>query len=1004
MSQPIPENVVIMYLKIGLFYFLLFMFTSTLAAKTVESIKKQKAADWIVEHEVSVPETLPLDAIEGGKYYALVDVQIRAEEDNEPIYFYHYAQLIVNQQGLESGSEINIKFDPIYESLVFNSIRIHRDGQTIDKLPKAKISLLQQETEQKDFLYNGQLTANIILDDIRVGDIIEYSYTRKGANPVYNNIFSYERYIEWELPVYQQRIRMLWGKTNPLFVTKLNTDIEISERQLDSFKEYNIEINHSKPSFINDETPDWHDPYGIIFFSELKNWSDVAAWAVPLYSNAIETSPELVRIASDIQTNHQDQRQQIVQALKFVQSEIRYLGIEMGSNSHKPTPANQTLQRRYGDCKDKAVLFISLLKLLGIKASAALVNTERTNHLADQPPTVNAFDHVLVKVTHQDETFWLDPTRRYQNSTLDDIYQPDYRYALVIDNTNKELEKMATNLTDVLTIKEHFDLSKGSNNDVVLDVNSQYFGYEAENLRYDLANNGLNKLQENYLEFYRGYYSDVEPLEKPKVRETNRKGIIHLKEKYLLKNFWEANPDKKWYEAIFFASSITSSLTKPKQIKRISPYSIRYPDNIKQTIEAKFGSDNWDFDDDEVIEDNAFFFYKFSAKFNNDTRTLTLIYDYKSKTDHVPSKDIDEYMAARKHARETIEYAIVEYFKSDDLEQKNEEHDIVDLIFYSILSLYTVAILFIIINWLIDTRNHPIYSETMFYQVSLPKLLALSILTFNIYLVYWFYRNWLHVKSVDKSSIMPIARGLFNIFWYYPFYNRLVEDSLQRYQANKVLIKPFAILLASSYFVVNILAETDYLGLQSIILIPILLIPLANYINHIDTNDRAAYTYNSRWLFRHTLLALFVLPVILLASGKELNILPSNKVVEGREILQRDIKFMHRNGIFPANEKIIYFYSNALFNTRNDGNGFTDNLVFSYWKDDEAVFKFEKEYLSRVKNIEESYPDNPLEDTTINIVREDDSYFTLYVSRERNMDKKFVTKLMERWRKSRQDH
>ena len=48
----------------------------------------------------------------------------------------------------------------------------------------------------------------------------------------------------------------------------------------------------------------------------------------------------------------------------------------MGTNSHQPTPASETLALRYGDCKDKTVLLISLLKALGVEAHPALVNTE----------------------------------------------------------------------------------------------------------------------------------------------------------------------------------------------------------------------------------------------------------------------------------------------------------------------------------------------------------------------------------------------------------------------------------------------------------------------------------------------------------------------------------------------------------------------------------------------------------------------------------------------------
>ena len=556
-----------MYIKTGLLCFLLLIFSATHAAEP-EPIKKQKMADWVIDREIGLSETLPIDAIGGGIYYVLVDQQIRATHDDEPMYFSRYAQRIINQQGLESGSQISIQFDPIYETLVFNSVRIVRDGKIIDKLPTVTISLLQQESEMEDLIYNGQLTANIILDDVRVGDIVDYSFTRKGANPVYKNIFSYKRYVNWSVPVHQQRIRVLWGKKNPLYVNKLNTTVDITENQQGLFKEYNVKVDNAEPLLTNSETPKWYDPYGVIFFSELGSWSEVASWGTPLYANTIEASIELTRIAHDIQLKNTDKRQQIIQALEFAQNEIRYLGIETGINSHNPTPASLTLQRRYGDCKDKTVLFISLLKLLGIEANPALVHTKKTRYLADHPPTVDAFNHVLAKVKYRDEIFWLDPTRRYQGKTLSDIYQPNYHYALVLDSETKGLEKMKTNPDNTRSIiKEHFDLTKEGNSDVVFEINTQSFGYDAERLRYDIADDGLNKIQNNYLQFYRGYYTEAEPLEKLRFIQTNRGEGVHLHEKYLLKKFWESNPDKKRFEASFYGNTIIDSLSKPKQSK-----------------------------------------------------------------------------------------------------------------------------------------------------------------------------------------------------------------------------------------------------------------------------------------------------------------------------------------------------------------------------------------------------------------------------------------------------
>src|SRR5256885_1816734 len=45
----------------------------------------------------------------------------------------------------------------------------------------------------------------------------------------------------------------------------------------------------------------------------------------------------------------------------FVQSDIRYVAIEIGIGGNQPHAAADTFKARYGDCKDKATLLSSML-------------------------------------------------------------------------------------------------------------------------------------------------------------------------------------------------------------------------------------------------------------------------------------------------------------------------------------------------------------------------------------------------------------------------------------------------------------------------------------------------------------------------------------------------------------------------------------------------------------------------------------------------------------------
>src|SRR3546814_6567111 len=85
-------------------------------------------------------------------------------------------------------------------------------------------------------------------------------------------------------------------------------------------------------------------------------------------------------------------------ALKLVQRDVRYIYVGLGNGNLTPATAEETWQRRYGDCKGKTALLLALLARLGIEAEAVLANNSGGDDgLDERLPNPGMFDHVLVR-------------------------------------------------------------------------------------------------------------------------------------------------------------------------------------------------------------------------------------------------------------------------------------------------------------------------------------------------------------------------------------------------------------------------------------------------------------------------------------------------------------------------------------------------------------------------------------------------------------------------------
>ncbi|WP_434772698.1 hypothetical protein [Pseudomonas entomophila] len=66
--------------------------------------------------------------------------------------------------------------------------------------------------------------------------------------------------------------------------------------------------------------------------------------------------------------------------------------------------------------------------------------------------------------------------------------------------------------------------------------------------------------------------------------------------------------------------------------------------------------------------------------------------------------------------------------------------------------------------------------EPMFFVVSPRKLIIMSILTANFYLLYWFARNWLMCKRKEGKRVLPVMRTVFLPFFLYGLFRRVDQQ------------------------------------------------------------------------------------------------------------------------------------------------------------------------------------------------------------------------------------
>src|SRR5829696_3370151 len=184
------------------------LFLSIAFVSTAQNNKVQKASEpsWATIHTINYAAThLDRDSEDG---YIDLDFerQVSLEHGAE---FRRTIIKVLSEAGVQNSSEISIDFDPTYQQLIFHSINIIRGTKSLDKLQLSKFKVIQQEKELSMHLYDGSLTALMVLEDVRKGDIIEYSYTIKGFNPTFGNKRAGSFDLQFSVPLYNSYYKMI---------------------------------------------------------------------------------------------------------------------------------------------------------------------------------------------------------------------------------------------------------------------------------------------------------------------------------------------------------------------------------------------------------------------------------------------------------------------------------------------------------------------------------------------------------------------------------------------------------------------------------------------------------------------------------------------------------------------------------------------------------------------------------------------------------------------------
>jgi len=355
----------------------------------------------------------PADYPDEPYVYLLDDGVVRFEADGRGTRTFRQVVQILSQQGAERWGEQVFSYSSSHEKLTINWIRVlNPDGSVISDKPTH-----EQESDSPASLdapvYSDVKIHRATLGGVAPGVLVDYSYTVETTKPVMPGDF----YTAWSVTNAQPTLRSRFIVDVPASLTP-----RIRERNV-RFPRVTSEAHGRrvyewatadvpKPPAAEPFAADSNDVDVGVAVGSPERWSDVARWYAGLSQGRDAVTPELDARLADVVKGATTGVDSLRAVHRWVAQDFRYVSIALGIAGYQPRPPAAVLETRYGDCKDKATLFVALARRMGFHAFPVLLSAE--GGVDSTLPSVEQFDHMIAAVERPGGY-------RYVDLTADDV-------------------------------------------------------------------------------------------------------------------------------------------------------------------------------------------------------------------------------------------------------------------------------------------------------------------------------------------------------------------------------------------------------------------------------------------------------------------------------------------------------------------------------------------------------------------------------------------------------
>lgn len=324
---------------------------------------------------------------------------------------------VLTEKGKNNNRVLSFSFTFPYSDAKVTRLEIIKPNGMIQPIDIAKQSRIMIESGQMGSnIYNpNDKTLTISIPNLEVNDIIRCVSNQKILKPIMPNTWYDAINFEGTTPIVHSTYKIIAPNQLPIqkiaLLDKVNNTVQFSDTKDNGSTIYQWTVNNVPRMFPEPQMPTISSVTQRLLTSTIPSWIDISKWYWDLCKPHLDDiTPEMKNKVDELTLNAKSDTDKIKNIFYFVSQKIRYSGIiaEQNAPGFEPHDAKLTFNNKYGVCRDKAALLVSMLRIAGFSGYPVLI---KVGPKLDNEVPLIYFNHAIVGIELKpNEYILMDPT------------------------------------------------------------------------------------------------------------------------------------------------------------------------------------------------------------------------------------------------------------------------------------------------------------------------------------------------------------------------------------------------------------------------------------------------------------------------------------------------------------------------------------------------------------------------------------------------------------------